>query len=150
MTPLTEAEARQADFDRRQLLEDANMFSANVLSKGSALERKGGLHPVEEDPDGRTFHVTGSGGNTYTVQVVEFFDEDFTVGELDHARMLPWITCTCPNGMNKSHPTCYHSAALMLKIMREQDEQEEDPTDWADREQEERDTIYDFVDEKVS
>jgi len=32
-----------------------------------------------------------------------------------------WITCTCPNGMARSRPNCYHTAAVLMFIQDKED-----------------------------
>lgn len=107
---VSEAEARSADYRRREELSE--LYTAVTLSRASALERQSdGLRMDPDDPDGRTFHVTGSTGNEYIVQLIDTLAEEDDV--------FPWVMCSCPNGQNKGgQPRCFHSAAVLLRYLR--------------------------------
>lgn len=69
------------------------LVKALKLLKGSKVER------VRED----LYNVLGS--TMYVTRIVELGDGQ-----------IPGVTCTCPNGANRSgRPTCYHSAAALVK-----------------------------------
>lgn len=73
------------------------LAKAHELLKADAIERTGDL----------VYRVRGS--KDYRVQVIENRDE------------APWLTCNCPNGIRKGgEPSCYHSAAVLLHIYREE------------------------------
>lgn len=52
------------------------------------------------------FEVLGSNGDTYEV-VVHLEDGEPT-----------YLSCDCPNGSSKYRPTCYHSAAGLVRALR--------------------------------
>jgi hypothetical protein len=79
------------------------LFSSGSLEKAADLVRRGRL---QEFKDG-WWQVTGS--ELYTVQVI-----DNPYGG------VPWTLCSCPNGTNRaSRPTCYHCAAVLMKVLKE-------------------------------
>ncbi len=98
----------------------AEVFSTATIEKAEKLVEQGG---VERDPGYATiFWVKGSGGARYRLQVVEPFDEDETIGDVDNAETLPYVTCTCPNGLNASgRPHCYHAAAVIGLILADEE-----------------------------
>jgi len=114
---LTNFEAKQQErLDRQGLIEDAaedgldlswadkeftELYTPPVLWKARQLVEQGKLHQLA---DGRWL-VEGS-----TEYLVGFVDIDDL--------KVPWPTCTCPNGTNRTNrPTCYHSAAVLMKLM---------------------------------
>jgi hypothetical protein len=69
------------------------------------------------------FHVRGSQGNQYRVQVIDPFDEDQTIDIGPDPETLPYVTCTCPNGMaTGGRARCYHAAAVVGLLLDEQDD----------------------------
>jgi hypothetical protein len=96
-------------------------FSTATIAKAEQLLARGA---VERDHDYATiFWVKGSGGNRYRLQVVEPFDEDEVTGDTpEDAEALPYVTCTCPNGLNASgRPHCYHAAAVIGLILADEE-----------------------------
>lgn len=114
---LSNFEAKQQErFDKQGAIEEAaegrldlswankefkDLYTPEVLWKARQLVEQGKL---EELKDGRWL-VQGS-----TEYLVGFVD----IEDLD----VPWPTCTCPNGTNRANrPTCYHSAAVLMKVL---------------------------------
>lgn len=59
-------------------------------------------------PTGREGLYNVEGSELYVCNVIEIEDS-----------VVPGVTCTCPNGSNRSgRPTCYHSAATLLVHMK--------------------------------
>lgn len=74
-------------------------WSSESIVKAERLIEDGKVHRDREKDD--VFFVDGS--HTYRVQ---------TDGE-------HWASCTCPNGMRTSRPSCYHIAAVLMLIQDE-------------------------------
>jgi hypothetical protein len=83
-------------------------YSASVQAKAFDLAESGRLRRDAEMPT--RFRIPGSKADTsYRVQVLPGSED-----------AIPWVTCSCPNGMNKGgRPTCYHSLAALLVIRQE-------------------------------
>lgn len=76
------------------------LYSIESLTKAIDLVRGEKITQVEGRED--LYEVMGS--DLYVCHVIELEDSK-----------VPGITCTCPNGSNRSgRPTCYHSAAVLL------------------------------------
>jgi hypothetical protein len=94
----------------------SEVYSTAVLTKAEKLIEDGGVSIDNEHPS--IYWVKGSTGNRYRVQVIDPFDEDETIGELDHAEVLPFVTCTCPNGLaSGGRARCFHSAGVVAIMM---------------------------------
>lgn len=75
------------------------LYSRESLDKAFKLVRNG---KVEDAGRPGLYQVHGS--ELYVCVIVE----------IDDSR-VPGVTCTCPNGSNRSgRPTCYHSAAVLM------------------------------------
>lgn len=91
-------------------------FSPTVIDKAYRLlgeKDPAGASAILEDPEyPNIWWVTPSSGSAKRYRVAT----DLQPG----TRILTWITCTCPHGMNKGGGTsrCYHAAAALL-LMRE-------------------------------
>lgn len=84
------------------------LFSEGSVEKASELIAR---ERLEEYAPGK-WQVKGS--EIYSVEVID-----------NPYNGVPWSTCTCPNGQNRaSRPTCYHSAAVLMKVLKL-----EEPTD---------------------
>lgn len=78
----------------------SELYAEASLTKALKLVRNGRVKPA-----GRPGLYDVSGSEPYVCNVIEFGDSD----------SVPGITCTCPNGSNRSgRPTCYHSAAVLM------------------------------------
>lgn len=76
------------------------LYGIESLTKAVDLVRAGKVHAVEGRDD--LYEVHGS--ELYACRIIEISESK-----------VPGITCTCPNGQNRSgRPTCYHSAAAIL------------------------------------
>lgn len=85
-----------------ELLGDTGIrWSSESIRKAEDLVLLGRVHRDADAPE--VFFVEGS--QIYRVQ---------TDGE-------EYITCTCPNGMRKGRPHCYHTAAVLIMIRDEQE-----------------------------
>lgn len=80
-------------------------WSAESIQKAESLIEDGKVR--RDDTHDDVFFVAGS--EAYRVQ---------TDGH-------EYITCTCPNGMARSRPNCYHTAAVLMFI---QDKEDRRPT----------------------
>lgn len=83
----------EGDKEIHQLYSRESLDKAFKLIKGKRVESAGrpGLYQVH-------------GSELYVCTIIEM--EDWAT---------PGITCTCPNGSNRSgRPTCYHSAAVLM------------------------------------
>lgn len=93
-----------------------SIYSPAVLKRGRKLIEDERIHRSTNE---NRFVVRGS--EEYTVAVVpQPTDEDGEPVKTD----LPWVVCSCPNGMARGgRPNCYHSAAVLLMLLDEVDEQ---------------------------
>lgn len=81
-----------------------DLYAEASMKKALSLALRGKVTLVREP---YLYDVEGS--ELYTCNVIEFEGSD----------SVPGITCTCPNGSNRSgRPTCYHSAAVLLVHMK--------------------------------
>lgn len=81
-------------------------YSQPILIKAHRI--KDLVKPDPEHPG--IFKAPGSGGTMYRLQVTE---SGGPTGDVD----LPFVTCSCPNGMARGgRPSCYHSAAVLLYL----------------------------------
>jgi hypothetical protein len=81
-------------------------FSDTVLAKAKALSDEK-VMPDDDYPD--IWWVEASSGDQfYRVQ------SDYDPG----TRTLSWVTCTCPHGLNAGagETTCYHAAAVLMRL----------------------------------
>lgn len=116
-------------------MELEDVYKDHTIKKGDSLRRN--LHAVQRDAeDPLLWWVKGSGGTKYRVQVIQPGPSDDTMVHLTDemerngvrigdmldgkyvvhpADGLPFVSCTCPNGMNRGgRPQCYHSAAVLI------------------------------------
>lgn len=97
---------------------DMDHWSPVVLGRSKGVLSMGDLW-VDED-NSLIYWVRGSENPqtkekpVYRTQVLTDFEGDFI------------ITCSCPNGMSKAQPTCYHTGAVALYINRIIDAGEQD------------------------
>lgn len=98
----------------RQELMEAR-YSVGVLSKArKAFERvitDPQNSPLHFDPETEMYRVEASTPRTppYRLQYMPGWRA------AEGMSVLPWITCSCPNGLNKGgEPTCWHSALVLL------------------------------------
>lgn len=78
-----------------------DLYSRDSLVKGLKLIKAKRVNRVEGRPE--LYNISGS--DLYVARIIE-------LGE----GQVPGVTCTCPNGSNRSgRPTCYHSAAALVK-----------------------------------
>lgn len=78
-----------------------DLYSHESIVKGLKLIKAGKVTRVEGRPD--LYNISGS--DLYVARIIE-------LGE----GQVPGVTCSCPNGSNRSgRPTCYHSAAALVK-----------------------------------
>lgn len=97
-------------------------YSASVLKKAQALIDDGVVTRAEGEED--VWEIPGSTGRLYVVRVVDAFDPDEPDAD---PNVLPWMSCTCPNGANRGgRPACYHTAAVALVLQEERGEKEDD------------------------
>lgn len=77
------------------------LFSAGSIDKARQLIKDKRVEEFKED------WWTVRGSEAYTVQIIP-----------NPYNGVPWTTCTCPNGQNRSsRPTCYHSAAVLMRVL---------------------------------
>ena len=109
------------------------MDTIESVYKDATIRKAEGLlankYAVQRDAqDPMVWWVKGSAGKKYRVQVIVAFDEDqvsegtpdrWVDGQLVEGVKpetgLEYVSCTCPNGMNRGgRPTCYHTAAVLI------------------------------------
>lgn len=84
--------------DKELLGETGVRWSAESIRKAERLISDEKVHRDADHDD--VYFVEGSGGQNYRIQ---------TDGHT-------WASCTCPNGMRTSRPSCYHLAAVLMLI----------------------------------
>lgn len=114
-----------------------DIYRDTTIKKAETL--RSNPHAVQRDAeDESVWWVKGSGGSKYRVQVIRPAEGDDSTIELnadleasgarygdfiDGRRVipgpdsLPFVSCSCPNGVNRGgRPQCYHTAAVLLII----------------------------------
>ncbi|QGZ16795.1 hypothetical protein PBI_DEWDROP_148 [Microbacterium phage Dewdrop] len=108
------------------------VYKDTTLRKAEKL--RSSVHAIQRDAeDESVWWCKGSTGSKYRVQVIDPGDtidinpdleaSGVRVGDVvDGKRVIvpeadgmPFLSCTCPNGMNRGgRPQCYHTAAVLL------------------------------------